>query len=161
MLTLGQMWTIEIKSPEEMRQLASLLPEPCVLAIDGPLGAGKTVFAQGLAHGLNIPEPIVSPTFTIANQYPADVPFLHIDLYRLEAHDLHHLALDEEIEDWIGVVLIEWAIKHPSVLPVDCLKIQIEIKPNQPTQRTVSVVAFGETNDILSKWKSAWTTYTD
>ena len=67
-----------------MTQLASLLTEPCVIALDGPLGAGKTVFAQGLGQGLGIEEPIVSPTFTIANQYIGENSLLHIDLYRCE-----------------------------------------------------------------------------
>ena len=139
-----------------MSQLASLLPEPCVIAIDGPLGAGKTVFAQGLGQGLGIKEPIVSPTFTIANQYIGNNPLLHIDLYRIDAHELEPLGLEEEIEMWDGAVLIEWANKHPNVLPLHYLQINIEIDPNDPLHRNLTVQCIGNTEPILSNWKSKW-----
>ena len=151
------MWKCQINSADDMRHWAALLPEACVIAIDGPLGAGKTVFAQGLGEGLGIESAIVSPTFTIANQYPSATPFLHIDLYRLEAHELYQLGLDEEIEMWEGMVLIEWASKHPTVLPIDYIHIQLQIDPEQPTIRQATLLAHGNTNQILSHWKQLWT----
>ena len=75
-------------SPEETyalaRRLAQQLKGGCTIALDGGLGAGKTVFVQGLAAGLGIEKPILSPTFTIVRQYNGRLPLNHFDVYRLE-----------------------------------------------------------------------------
>jgi tRNA threonylcarbamoyladenosine biosynthesis protein TsaE len=150
------MWTFTINSVEQMQNFAALLGEqsPCVIAIDGDLGAGKTVFAQGLGRGLGITELIVSPTFIIVNEYESEIPLLHIDLYRLSEPDLFHLGLEETIEDWNGFVVIEWASLHPQVLPLDHLKIQIKIEGDI---RHVTVNPHGEmAESIIKKWYMEW-----
>jgi tRNA threonylcarbamoyladenosine biosynthesis protein TsaE len=83
-----------------------------VLLLDGPLGAGKTVFVKGLAAALGIdPEEVTSPSFTLVNPYAARLPLFHLDLYRLDegAAAAHAVDLDELLTDERAVVVIEWA----------------------------------------------------
>ena len=79
-------------SAEETRALAAKIakstPNGSGFALDGNLGAGKTVFASGFAAGLGIAEPVSSPTFTIVQEYPyAKGMFFHLDLYRIDGPD--------------------------------------------------------------------------
>jgi tRNA threonylcarbamoyladenosine biosynthesis protein TsaE len=112
------MLTIASRTPEETSRLgerlgSALRPGDVILA-RGDLGAGKTQFARGVAHGLGIAGPIPSPTFTLANEYlgrnaaGVAVPLAHIDLYRLgEGGDLDSLGLDDYLGGaWAAV--IEW-----------------------------------------------------
>lgn len=150
------MWTISINSVEQMQVFAALLSKQssCVIAIDGDLGAGKTVFAQGLGQGLGITELIVSPTFIIMNEYESVPPFLHIDFYRLSEPDLFHLGLEEIIEDWNGFVVIEWASLHPQVLPLDHVQVQLQI---EGALRHVTVIPHGINAEIIiKKWSMEW-----
>ena len=98
--------------------------EPTVLALVGPLGAGKTCFVQGLARGLGVSGAVRSPTFTLIHEHRGPVPLYHIDLYRLEAFDLEGLGL-EEILDTPGVTAIEWGERAAGVLPPAHLLIEL------------------------------------
>jgi tRNA threonylcarbamoyladenosine biosynthesis protein TsaE len=83
-----------------------------ILLLDGPLGAGKTVFVKGLASALGIdPEEVTSPSFTLVNPYAGRFPLFHIDLYRLHegAAAAHAVDLEELLADERAVVVIEWA----------------------------------------------------
>ncbi|MDZ8050924.1 MAG: tRNA (adenosine(37)-N6)-threonylcarbamoyltransferase complex ATPase subunit type 1 TsaE [Aulosira sp. ZfuVER01] len=88
-----------------------------VILLEGDLGAGKTTLVQGIGKGLGIWEPIVSPTFTIINEYTQGrVPLYHLDLYRLESQEVAALNLDsywEGVEVTPGIVAIEWAERMP------------------------------------------------
>lgn len=102
-------------SAEETFELAYEIGEaidtPTVLLLEGDLGAGKTVFAKGIAAGLDIdPAEVNSPTFTLVNQHEGRMRFYHLDLYRLEngADEMFALGLEEMIHDSNAVVLIEW-----------------------------------------------------
>ena len=95
-----------------------------VLALIGPLGAGKTRFVQGLAKGLEVAERyITSPTFILLQSYEGRLPLYHIDLYRIEKEaEMEPLGLDEFLEGK-GVSAIEWADKALSALPPSRLTI--------------------------------------
>ena len=81
-----------------------------VFLLSGDLGAGKTVFAKGLAAGLGIsPADVTSPTFTLVNCHEGRLRLYHIDLYRLEAGAHQELGLEEILEEENAVTVIEWA----------------------------------------------------
>jgi tRNA threonylcarbamoyladenosine biosynthesis protein TsaE len=84
-----------------------------IILLDGPLGAGKTVFTKGLASSLGLDsDDVTSPSFTLVNHYKeARLPFYHIDLYRLSAGAAaaHAVDLDELLTDEQAIVVIEWA----------------------------------------------------
>ena len=98
-----------------------------VYTMVGDLGVGKTVFTQGMARGLEIDEPISSPTFTIVQVYDEGrLPFYHFDVYRIGDID----EMDEiGFEDYVygeGVSLIEWANLIEEILPEEHIEITIE-----------------------------------
>jgi tRNA threonylcarbamoyladenosine biosynthesis protein TsaE len=81
-----------------------------ILLLSGDLGAGKTLFAKGVAAGLNIaPEDVTSPSFTLINIHEGRLRLYHIDLYRLDSGACLDLGLEEIFEDENGVAIIEWA----------------------------------------------------
>ena len=110
----GHVWALEALETTRAlgRSLARELPREAILLLSGPLGAGKTSLVQGLAEGLNINEPITSPTFALAQHYPQGTPRLvHLDLYRLEhpgAADELFLQEEEEARAAGALMAVEW-----------------------------------------------------
>jgi tRNA threonylcarbamoyladenosine biosynthesis protein TsaE len=101
-----------------------------VIALSGELGAGKTQFVKGMAHGLGISARVHSPTFTLAAEYAGGrLPLFHLDLYRLENEEQIRSAGLEEFLQPDGVAVIEWAERMTGRrLPMDDWKrVQIEI----------------------------------
>lgn len=97
-----------------------------VLVLDGDLGAGKTTFTKGLAKGLDIPDLIKSPTFTIIREYQdGRLPLYHMDAYRLENGGAEDLGL-EEYFDSNGVSVVEWAEFVEDELPDNFLAIHFK-----------------------------------
>jgi tRNA threonylcarbamoyladenosine biosynthesis protein TsaE len=88
-----------------------------VILLEGDLGAGKTTLVQGIGKGLGITDSIVSPTFTLINEYTEGrIPLYHLDLYRLEPQEVTGLNLEsywEGMEVTPGIVAIEWAERMP------------------------------------------------
>ena len=122
-------------SEEETRRIGFRLGEtlqpPRVVLLSGELGAGKTVFTQALAAGLEVEDLTLvrSPSFTLINEYPsARGRIYHVDLYRLEGADDFHSIGIEEILEREAVVIIEWGEKLD--LPVDDpVRIRILVDP--------------------------------
>lgn len=117
-------------SPQETHVLAQRLGELAtpgtVLVLDGPLGAGKTSFVQGLARGLGITGVVNSPTFTIVKEYRGRLPLYHFDLYRLEdAEELWELGLEEYLAAG-GVCALEWGERAQGLLPRERMHIRLE-----------------------------------
>ena len=107
--------TFLTKSAEETFELAysigEAITEPTVFLLEGDLGAGKTVFAKGIAAGLDIdPAEVNSPTFTLVNEHEGRMRLYHLDLYRIEggADELRELGLEEMLNEPNAVVMIEW-----------------------------------------------------
>ena len=122
---------IETRSAEETYQLGVEIGKKAeqgqVFTLVGDLGVGKTVFTQGLARGLEIEEPISSPTFTIVQVYEEGrLPFYHFDVYRIG--DISEMD-EVGFEDYVygeGVSLIEWANLIEEILPEERVSITIE-----------------------------------
>ena len=111
---------VETHSPEESialaRELAAVLPEDTVLALEGDLGAGKTTFVKGLAEAWNIHEPITSPTFNIYHLYRGARTLAHMDAYRLEASpDIWDELMLEELLEPPFCLAIEWPSKLATI----------------------------------------------
>lgn len=91
--------------------IGEALDQSTVFLLQGDLGAGKTVFAKGLAAGLDIdPADVNSPTFTLVNAHAGRLKLYHLDLYRLggSAEELYEIGLDEMLGEPNAVVVIEW-----------------------------------------------------
>ncbi|NLF33230.1 MAG: tRNA (adenosine(37)-N6)-threonylcarbamoyltransferase complex ATPase subunit type 1 TsaE [Planctomycetes bacterium] len=121
------------------RRFAARLGVGDCVALDGPLGAGKTQFARGVALGLGLDDGrmVRSPTFVLMQEYPARVPIYHLDAYRLgdPQAELIDLGFEEMLAD--GVVLLEWAERAPSLLPEGTWHVTIEI--TGPTDRRFTI----------------------
>lgn len=122
---------VETRSPEETFQMGMELAKSAkpgqVFTLTGDLGVGKTVFTQGFAHGLDIQEPVNSPTFTIVQVYESGrMPFYHFDVYRIgDVEEMEEIGFDDYILGE-GVSLIEWANLIEEILPEHRTEITIE-----------------------------------
>jgi tRNA threonylcarbamoyladenosine biosynthesis protein TsaE len=138
--------TIRTDSADATRAVAgalaeSLVPGDLVLLV-GDLGAGKTAFAQGLAKGLGVEEPVTSPTFTIVQQYEGRLRLAHVDVYRLDrVQDLYDLGFDELIDD-DGVTVVEWGDLVAQALPTEHLMVRIELG-TADTERVIDLSFHG------------------
>lgn len=107
------------------RRLASVLKGGELLGLSGELGAGKTVFVKGLAHGLNLPdEEILSPSFTMIQEHRGRLPLYHIDLYRLEQVALDDLGLREYLFSE-AIAAVEWFERIREAPELSCLTIRL------------------------------------
>ena len=107
--------------------LAQKLRAGDVVALYGDLGAGKTAFVRGMARGLNSPNRVTSPTFTIVQFYEGPrLKVAHFDLYRLSSADeAYEIGLDEALDD--GAAVIEWPERLEGHLPPDRLDVEIVV----------------------------------
>jgi tRNA threonylcarbamoyladenosine biosynthesis protein TsaE len=99
-----------------------------VVALTGPLGAGKTTFVQGLAEGVGVPAErhVASPTFTLVSEHPGRIPLVHVDLYRIGSPaELPELGIEEAYDR--AATAIEWADRYWDILPGDVLHVDIEV----------------------------------
>ncbi|PIE04726.1 MAG: tRNA (adenosine(37)-N6)-threonylcarbamoyltransferase complex ATPase subunit type 1 TsaE [Spirochaetales bacterium] len=139
---------VSSNSPEETRQaglrLAASLKPGDVVALSGVLGAGKTVFVQGMAEALEIKEPVTSPTFTLIGEYQGKLPLYHMDLYRLGSPGEFVWLGVEEMLNGKGITVIEWAERAGEELPER--SISVEIALTKEGHRSISIKhAAGET----------------
>ncbi len=103
-----------------------------VYTLIGDLGVGKTVFTKGLAEGLEIGEPVSSPTFTIVQIYEEGrLPFYHFDVYRIgDVEEMDEIGYEDYIYGE-GVSLIEWANLIEEILPEHYTEVRIEKEPER------------------------------
>jgi tRNA threonylcarbamoyladenosine biosynthesis protein TsaE len=144
-------WTS--KAADETQQLAEqigrLASGGMVIALVGELGSGKTVFVQGLARGLQVPERyrVTSPSFTIVNEYPGRCRLVHIDLYRIEKRvDLQDLGLPDLLHGE-GVAAVEWAERLQQDLPGEHLIVELKIIDDETRQ--ILIRASGSKSKLL------------
>ena len=135
---------ITIATPEAMHQLglqiSAQLRAGDLVLVNGPLGAGKTVLAQGIGAGLGITG-ITSPTFVISRVHKAAVPFIHVDAYRLVDSENPSLYLDDlDLDISNSITVIEWGGAESARLSEDRLEISID---RSSDERTVEIKAIG------------------
>ena len=135
---------ITIATPEAMHQLglqiSAQLRAGDLVLVNGPLGAGKTVLAQGIGAGLGITG-ITSPTFVISRVHKAAIPFIHVDAYRLVDSENPNLYLDDlDLDISNSITVIEWGGAESARLSEDRLEISID---RSSDERTVEIKALG------------------
>ncbi|MFH1016972.1 MAG: tRNA (adenosine(37)-N6)-threonylcarbamoyltransferase complex ATPase subunit type 1 TsaE [Pseudomonadota bacterium] len=151
---------VELDSVEDTIRIAERLGKQVlagdVIALIGPLGAGKTVFAKGLSRGMGVGSEfeVTSPTFVYAHVYDGKTPLYHLDLYRIENEK--HLA-ETGIEEMLGgegVAAIEWFDLFPRIWASDRLEIRFEMSGS--TGRKLSGEGFGDRGRaLLKRWSEA------
>ena len=142
------------RSPAQTRHLGQCLGAAAfasvVLVLKGDLGSGKTVFVQGLAHGLGLPADayVTSPSYTLVNEYPTRHRLYHVDLYRLDGPaDAADIGLDDALGS-DGVIAIEWADRLGDDLPSDYICIALQTIDDQVRRITVTAYGLAEINMI-------------
>jgi len=103
-----------------------------VIALSGPLGAGKTELARGVARGLGVVGPVSSPTFILIAEHEGRLPLFHLDGYRLDGPEdaLGAGLLDERRAE--GVTVVEWAERLEAALPAGRLEIRLDGSGDDP-----------------------------
>jgi len=128
-------------SAQETSDLGFRIGKACkagsIVSLRGSLGAGKTVLAKGIAKALDIREAIVSPTFTLMQEYEGKLPLYHMDLYRISGTDEFEMIGGEEMLYGNGVTLIEWSEKIQDMLPDGTIFVDISIMPD--TKREITI----------------------
>jgi tRNA threonylcarbamoyl adenosine modification protein YjeE len=137
--------------------LAPALRVGDVVALTGPLGAGKTRFVSGLVRALSPGAHVRSPSFTLVNEHAGTPPVFHLDLYRLNGvRDIEGLGLEEYAEQ--GVLVVEWGERLPHAWLADSL--QITLAPGAGDARAFTAAGRGERGrQLLDAWRAlpkAW-----
>ena len=133
------------------RRLAALLFPGAVVALIGPLGAGKTHLVRAIALGLGVADGrvVTSPTFVLIQEYEGRLPVYHFDAYRLRGDsDFSDLGVYEYFEG-DGVCLVEWADRAAGVLPVERLSVELAVVGE--TARRATVTGRGERYETLAQ----------
>ncbi len=142
-------------SPDQTRRLGArlgaLLRGGEVVALEGNLGSGKTVFAQGVGRGWGSDTHLISPTFILVRRHTRpqnDQHLYHIDLYRLESEpEVEALGLEELLGDPEVVCLVEWPGRAPEIFPDEHLWVTLRWVDEH--RRSLTFCASGERHRIL------------
>lgn len=152
---MNNMKKIITRSPEETMELAERIARGLgpgdFIALNGELGAGKTVFVKGVAKGLGIAEPLYvnSPSFVVMKEYHGDLDLYHFDVYRLDPESFCDTLDYERYFYGDGVTVVEWADKIQDVLPEEYIEIGICHK--SPEEREFNIRAIGDRFEAIVK----------
>lgn len=145
MSSISESIRIVCETPEQTmelgRRIGLLSVSGTVVSLQGSLGSGKTVIAKGIAQALDITEAIVSPTFTLVQEYEGTMTLRHMDLYRLEDSEELESIGGEELLYAPGITVIEWSEKIEHLLPKQTIRVTIEILANQNRQISIRGLA--------------------
>lgn len=123
--------SLELPTAADTVALGARLAAACrvgdVLALNGPLGAGKTTLVHGLAAALGVVGPVPSPTFVIVREHLGRLPLYHIDAYRLSDADEASACGIDELLPSDGVSVVEWAERIAELLPPETLTVTLQI----------------------------------
>jgi tRNA threonylcarbamoyladenosine biosynthesis protein TsaE len=137
-------------SPEETQRLGRTIGELArpreIILLSGPLGAGKTCLAQGIAEGLGVKEGAASPSYVLMREFAGRLPLYHMDLYRLEFEEIGELGLDDYLYGR-GVCVIEWADKGLALMPAEHLTINLAYAGD--FERNVEIIPSGTRYDEM------------
>jgi tRNA threonylcarbamoyladenosine biosynthesis protein TsaE len=139
------------QSPDQTVLAGELLGQACeggeVIRLEGPLGAGKTVLAQGIARGLGITVPVTSPTFTLLKEYQGRLTLYHFDFYRLQESDRNAEREFAEYFQPDAVCVIEWAEYAHGFLPEEHL--HLSMRYISTTKRALVLTPHGAVHEAL------------
>lgn len=132
------------------RRIGAAADPGTLLALIGPLGAGKTQLTKGIAEGLGVAGVVNSPTFVLMNEHVGRLRLFHVDAYRLDDPEDASAAglLDERQAD--GVTVVEWADRLDGWLPAERLEIWLDTPVGAPMHRTLRWAAHGPAHDRLA-----------
>ncbi len=105
----------------------------------GEMGAGKTYFTKGIAKYLKSEEPVTSPTFAIVNEYPAEIPIFHFDLFRISSEDDLYAAGFYDYLNRNGVICIEWSENVPGLAELFNTCFIVSIVKTGENQRRITI----------------------
>ena len=138
-------FTINLDSISATQKFASemvaKIQNPCVIAMTGDLGSGKTTFTQGFARGMGIKDNVGSPTFKLVSEYKGEHLLLnHVDCYRLENEkDFFNIGGEKYLEPDGAITIIEWSEKITNVIPWDAIIIDFKRIPEKPDVRILMI----------------------
>jgi tRNA threonylcarbamoyladenosine biosynthesis protein TsaE len=139
--------TLSTSAPQETRAIGQALGTHAhagtLVALIGPLGAGKTELAKGMAEGLGVTTIVNSPTFVLVNEHVGRLRLFHIDAYRLEDPEEALAAGLFDDRQASGVAVIEWADRLGGRLPAERLELTLVPEPDGSDRRTISWRASG------------------
>jgi tRNA threonylcarbamoyladenosine biosynthesis protein TsaE len=147
-------WTVQSPDAQHLQMLGQALghlkPTRICVALLGDLGAGKTTLSQGLGQGLDLSSSVTSPTFGLMMEHEGPCPMLHVDAYRLEPGEAEGIGLEEALDAWPGLAVVEWADLVVSSLPEDVIFVRLS---HRSLGREVQV--WGVSESALS-WVVRW-----
>ena len=144
--------------PQDTRSIgaaiAPLLRPRDALVLTGELGAGKTTFVQGLARGLEVEQPVASPTFTLIREYTGRLTVAHVDVYRLDrVQEVVDLALDE-VADGDAVIVVEWGDAIDELLADERLRIELTTADPTGGDETRRIAVRGRGAGWVERWEA-------
>lgn len=147
--------TLLSRAPAETRAIGRAIGRDAapgtLLALIGPLGAGKTQLAKGIAEGLGIRSVVNSPTFVLMNEHVGRLRLFHVDAYRLDDPEDAFAAgmLDDRAAD--GITVVEWADRLAGWLPDERLELMLHSEPAGADERVIHWRATGAEHAVLAR----------
>lgn len=139
-------------SPEETLHIGRLIGEMAapgdIILLSGPLGAGKTCLAQGIAKGIGVKESPPSPSYVLVREFEGRFPLYHMDLYRLEFEEIAELGIEDYMSGK-GVCVIEWAEKAAPLMPQEHLSVNLSYLGER--ERELEVIPEGSRYEMISR----------
>ena len=130
------------KTAEIAEKFAKTVKKGDIICLNGELGAGKTAFTSGFAKGMGFYGYVSSPTFALINEYDAEIPVYHFDVYRIgDSEEMFEIGLDDYLFG-DGVCIIEWAERIKNLLPENVINVDI-VKDSEKGEQYREIYIYG------------------